>query len=82
MGKLLILLNATSSYYAWGVTNGRRYYRLYHEVNGMRSAFAFIDRVSGVIYKAAGWKARSNTVVGDVSDPETFVESLPNFYKD
>lgn len=62
-------------YYYWGVRKGAKYSKVFHGVAALRdnpvpqeSAFAFVDNKTGTMYKAAGWKAKSNTVLGTLPD--------------
>ena len=79
--ELITILNATYNYYEWDLTKGPRYLRLVRKTKGndmSTSAVGFIDKQTGVIYKSAGWKQRSNTVIGNLNDVDTFVKNLPN----
>ena len=50
---------------------GRRYWRIVSTASGSRSAFAFVDQMTGQVLKAAGWKAPAkNFARGNIFDPQ------------
>lgn len=51
-------------------TEGKRFYKICHErQQGVgRSAYAFVDKNNGDLYKAASWSAPANYVRGNIND--------------
>ena len=75
--ELVNKLNQTYTYYQWEVTKGPRWLRLFkHTGSDDRSAVAFIDKHTGEIRKAGGWKAPAKKVWGHLNDLETFIKEL------
>jgi hypothetical protein len=54
-----------------GVDRGSKNLRIVLEEDGRRSVFCFIDRKTGDVLKAAGWKAPAKGVRGNILNPET-----------
>lgn len=46
----------------WGTTAGRRFDRITKTWGGQRSVHAFVERATGHVYKAEGWKAPAKGV--------------------
>lgn len=51
-------------------TEGPKYFRVVigEEGNDQRSVYAFVDKTTGAIYKAAGWKAPAKHARGNIND--------------
>lgn len=53
----------------FGYTDGKKYYRVYREINsGSKSIISFVEKQHGTIYKAKGWDSASKTSLGNISD--------------
>lgn len=53
----------------FGYTDGKKYYRVYREINsGNKFVISFVDKQYGMIYKAKGWDSASKTSLGNISD--------------
>jgi hypothetical protein len=52
-------------------TTGKRFYKICKSRDGgsPRSAYAFVDKNNGDLYKAASWAAPANYVRGNINDP-------------
>lgn len=61
----------------FGIQAGKRYDRITSITHGeARSVHAFIDRESGDVLKAAGWKAPAKGPRGNVATPEGLAEVI------
>lgn len=50
---------------------GKRYARIVSESGGQRSAFGFVDMLSGDVLKSAGWKGPTNNFTrGNIADAD------------
>lgn len=52
-------------------TTGKRFWKVCMTRDGIRpsSAYAFIDKSNGDLYKSASWSAPANYVRGNINDP-------------
>lgn len=56
-------------------TNGKRFYKICRSRNGVtpNSAYAFIDKNNGDLYRASSWSAPANYVRGNINDESGLV---------
>jgi hypothetical protein len=53
--------------YHYGIDEGQRYLKIWHTYNGTgKSVHAFVDKRTGDLLKAAGWKAPAKGARGNV----------------
>lgn len=60
--NLVDALNARFNDYEFGISSGRRFDKVHHKCtkygpNDISSVFCFVERETGGVFKAAGWKA-------------------------
>jgi hypothetical protein len=56
----------------FSVEEGRKYLKIVMSTSGNRSAHAFVDRVTGDVYKAANWQSPAKGIRYNLlTDPET-----------
>ena len=56
-------------------TRGSKYFKVEMLSHGSRSVYCFIDKRSGDIYKAAGWRAPAKGARGSVLISESYINS-------
>jgi hypothetical protein len=51
-------------------TTGKRFYKICRSRDGIKpnSSYAFVDKVTGELYKAASWSAPANYSRGNIND--------------
>lgn len=58
-------------------TGGRKYDRIVTVANhGGKSVHAFVERETGLLYKAAGWPGPATGARYDLSNPESFMKTV------
>lgn len=56
----------------YGYSKGKRFFKIFRVDSASKSVVAFVDRVSGDIYKPAGWKAPAKHARGNVLDKNSW----------
>jgi len=77
--ELLNQLNHKFSRYTWGADKGKfniKIWRITGDDEMSKSVAAFVDKRTGIIYKAAGWKKPSKTIMGNLSDLDSLFKVM------
>ncbi len=80
VNDLVNQLNHTWTYNKWGIDKGSRYIKVWTTIgedDTSKSVAFFVDKSTGAILKAAGWKKPSKTVFGHITDVDSFMKKLP-----
>ena len=71
--RLMTVCNLPSCYKGRGIVQGNKYLKFHNILtNGQKSAFQFINPISGIVYRARSWKQRGH-IIGHV---DTLIKSL------
>lgn len=60
----------------FGVVAGRKYDKVVYETGSQRFVYAFVERATGLLYKAAGWTGPAKGARADLSTPEAFAATV------
>jgi|TARA_B100001964_G_C14158628_1_gene565553 hypothetical protein len=56
-------------------TRGSKYFKVHMNSHGSRSVYCFVDKRSGDIYKAAGWRGPAKGSRGSILDTNSYINS-------
>lgn len=60
----------------FATTGGRKYDRVVVDIVGQRSVHCFVERATGLVYKAAGWAAPAKDARHDISTETGFTATV------